>query len=100
MESPEADHQASLRLRGQAEIWRHMFAFVDSLALKCAIELQIPDIIHSHGAGRPITLSQIISCIDNAPSPDISYLERIMRKYFYNIIILVPNRLVIKSKRL
>ncbi|KAK1567847.1 hypothetical protein Q3G72_017364 [Acer saccharum] len=79
MESPEADHQASLRLRGQAEIWRHMFAFVDSLALKCAIELQIPNIIHSHGAGRPITLSQIISCIDNAPSPDISYLERIMR---------------------
>ncbi|KAK4845161.1 hypothetical protein QYF36_001705 [Acer negundo] len=79
MESPEADHQASLRLRGQAEIWRHMFAFVDSLALKCAIELQIPDIIHSHGAGRPITLSQIISCIDNAPSPDISYLKRIMR---------------------
>ncbi|KAL5793823.1 hypothetical protein ACOSP7_002417 [Xanthoceras sorbifolium] len=74
MESLEADHKASLR--GQAEIWRHMFAFVDSLALKCAIELQIPDIIHSHG--RSITLSQIISRIES-PCPDISSLERIMR---------------------
>ncbi|KAL5864930.1 hypothetical protein ACOSQ3_002444 [Xanthoceras sorbifolium] len=47
MEYLEADHEASLK--GQAEIWRHMFAFVDSLALKCS------------------------------PSPDISSLERIIR---------------------
>lgn len=64
-------------LNGQAEIWKHMFAFIDSMALKCAIELRIPDIIHSHGG--PITLSQIASCIDSPSSPEISYLERIMR---------------------
>ncbi|KAH7576892.1 hypothetical protein JRO89_XS01G0171800 [Xanthoceras sorbifolium] len=74
MEYSETDNEASLK--GQAEIWRHMFAFVDSLALKCAIELQIPDIIHSYG--RPITISQITSRIES-PSPDISSLERIMR---------------------
>ncbi|KAJ4729850.1 putative O-methyltransferase [Melia azedarach] len=68
--------EAEASLKGQAEIWLHMFAFVDSLALKCAIELRIPDIIHSHG--RPITLSQISSCIDSS-SPEISYLERLMR---------------------
>ena len=72
MESVEGEAS----LRGQAEIWKHMFAFIDSLALKCAIELRIPDIIHSHGG--PITLSQIASSIDS-PSPEISYLERIMR---------------------
>ncbi|KAJ0112583.1 hypothetical protein Patl1_02212 [Pistacia atlantica] len=74
MESAEAE-QASLR--GQAEIWQHMFAFVDSLALKCAIELRIPDIIHSHDA--PISLSQIASCIDSSSKPHISHLQRIMR---------------------
>ncbi|KAK0589810.1 hypothetical protein LWI29_018799 [Acer saccharum] len=48
------------------------------MALKCAVELRIADIIHSHG-GAPITLSQIASCIDDSPSPDIPYLSRIMR---------------------
>lgn len=53
-----------------------MFGFIDSLALKCVIELQIPNIINSHGG--PITLSQLASRIDS-PSVEISYLERIMR---------------------
>ncbi|KAK9180052.1 hypothetical protein WN943_029259 [Citrus x changshan-huyou] len=73
MESVEGEAS----LRGQAEIWKHMFAFIDSLALKCAIELRIPDIIHSHGG--PITSSQIASSIDSPSSPEISYIERIMR---------------------
>ncbi|KAJ6379219.1 hypothetical protein OIU76_015940 [Salix suchowensis] len=46
------------------------------MALKCAVELRLADIINSHG--RPISLSQIASGI-NSPSTDISYLARIMR---------------------
>ncbi|GMY07738.1 desmethylxanthohumol 6'-O-methyltransferase-like [Fagus crenata] len=64
-------------LKGQAEIWQHLFGFVDSMALKCAVELRIADIIHSHGG--PITLCQIASGIINSPSLDIPYLARIMR---------------------
>ncbi|KAK3404644.1 hypothetical protein EUGRSUZ_K00951 [Eucalyptus grandis] len=64
-------------LRGQAHIWKHMFAFVDSMALKCAVELRIPDIIHSYGGG-PVTLVQIASRIPS-PSPGTTYLARIMR---------------------
>ncbi|RVW46418.1 xanthohumol 4'-O-methyltransferase [Vitis vinifera] len=60
--SSEAD-ETELMLQGQANIWRHMFAFADSMALKCAVELRIADIIHSHA--RPITLSQIATCIDS-----------------------------------
>ncbi|XP_024019968.1 xanthohumol 4'-O-methyltransferase [Morus notabilis] len=72
MESDEAS------LRGQAEIWKYMFNFADSLALRCAVELKIPDIINSHGG--PITLAQIASSIPNTSSdPDISCLARIMR---------------------
>ncbi|KAI6697385.1 hypothetical protein NL676_017504 [Syzygium grande] len=65
-------------LRGQAEIWRCVLGFVDSMALKCAVELRIADIIHSHG-GRPVTLAQIAQSIDGSPSPDLPYLYRIMR---------------------
>ncbi|KAL4360857.1 hypothetical protein GQ457_04G005500 [Hibiscus cannabinus] len=67
------------KLQGQAEIWRFMFSFADSMALKSAVELRIADIIHSHG--RAITLSQIASCIDGGgtPSSDITALARIMR---------------------
>ncbi|KAE8654845.1 (R,S)-reticuline 7-O-methyltransferase [Hibiscus syriacus] len=67
-------------LQGQAEIWRFMFSYVDSMALKSAIELRIADIIHSHGGA--ITLSQIASCINggsSTSSPDINTLSRIMR---------------------
>jgi hypothetical protein len=63
-------------VKGQAEIWQQMYAFVDSMALKCAVELRIADIIHSHGG--PITLHKIADGIDSS-SPDISYLARIMR---------------------
>ncbi|PKI52966.1 hypothetical protein CRG98_026672 [Punica granatum] len=47
------------------------------MALKCAVELGIADIIHSHG--RPITLDQIAASINESSSPDIPSLARIMR---------------------
>ncbi|TYJ43756.1 hypothetical protein E1A91_A03G174800v1 [Gossypium mustelinum] len=65
-------------LQGQAEIWRYMYSFADSMALKSAVELRIADIIHSNGG--PVTLSQIASCINGGlASPDITTLARIMR---------------------
>ncbi|KAM7275437.1 hypothetical protein ACFE04_017303 [Oxalis oulophora] len=54
-----------------------MNGFIDSMTLKCAIELRIADIIHSQG--KPISLSKIASLIDSPSDPDISYLARIMR---------------------
>ncbi|RZC77317.1 hypothetical protein C5167_001493 [Papaver somniferum] len=67
------------RLKGQAEIWEHMFAFVDSMALKCAVELGIPDIINSHG--RPVTMSEIIDSLKTNTSSSLNadYLTRVMR---------------------
>lgn len=66
---------------GKAHIWGLVLSFVDSMLLKCAVELRIPDIIHSHAC--PITLSQIATCIDS-PSPDLAYLRRIMRFLVHN----------------
>ena len=63
-------------LEAQAQIWHHMFNFVTSLSLKCAIELNIPDIIQTHN--KPITLSQLIEKlpIHNKKS---QFVHRIMR---------------------
>jgi hypothetical protein len=63
-------------LQGQAEILQHIYGLVDSMALKCVVELHINDIIHSHCG--PITFCQIATGIDS-PSPNIAYLACIMR---------------------
>ncbi|XP_052208567.1 (R,S)-reticuline 7-O-methyltransferase-like isoform X2 [Diospyros lotus] len=76
MEKEAIDSEAMVLLDAQAEIWQQMLSFADAMALKCAVELHIADIIHSYGC--PISLSQIAAGID-APSPDIVSLERIMR---------------------
>ncbi|XP_011045482.1 PREDICTED: (R,S)-reticuline 7-O-methyltransferase-like [Populus euphratica] len=62
--------------KSEVEISQLLLRFADSMALKCAIELGLADIINSHG--RPISLSQIASGI-NSPRSDMSYLARIMR---------------------
>ncbi|KAI3844681.1 hypothetical protein MKW92_008255 [Papaver armeniacum] len=72
-------HEEDERLKGQVEIWEHMYAFVDSMALKCAVELGIPDIINSHGG--PATISEIINNLPatTSSSSGVDYLTRVMR---------------------
>ncbi|KAK4575516.1 hypothetical protein RGQ29_026466 [Quercus rubra] len=65
-------------LDAQAHIWNHIFNFVNSMSLKCAIELGIPDIIHNHG--KPMTLSELITALPIHPtkSPHVYRLMRIL----------------------
>ncbi|XVE66845.1 hypothetical protein DITRI_Ditri08aG0112500 [Diplodiscus trichospermus] len=58
-----------------AEIGQCMFGFIDSMAFMCAVELRIPDIIHSHSGS--VTVSQIASSIGD--SVNISFLEKVLR---------------------
>ncbi|MCE3214919.1 hypothetical protein HAX54_000265 [Datura stramonium] len=48
-------------LAAQAHIWNHTFSFINSMSLKCAIQLGIPDIIHSYG--RAMTLSDLVNAL-------------------------------------
>ncbi|KAK7290912.1 hypothetical protein RIF29_05690 [Crotalaria pallida] len=64
-------------LLGQVEIWKYMLSFTDSVALKCAVELRIADIIDRFG--QHISLPKIVENIEDAPSPDITLLQRVMR---------------------
>lgn len=64
-------------LEAQSHIWNQIFVFTNSMALKCAVQLGIPDIIHSHGP-NPMPLSQLVSALKLHPQKT-SYIYRLMR---------------------
>ncbi|KAM0941775.1 putative trans-resveratrol di-O-methyltransferase [Dioscorea sansibarensis] len=53
-----------------------MLRYLDSLSLKCAVELRVPDAIHNHGS--PMTLSELIQALQ-IPTSRAPFLQRIMR---------------------
>lgn len=63
-------------LPGQAFIWNNILSITDSLVLKCAVKLQIFDIIHRHG--QPISLPCLTASL---PTPCLcpSVLLRLIR---------------------
>lgn len=64
-------------LQAQSHIWNHMFSFINSMSLKCAIQLGIPDIIQKNGK-QAITLSQLISSLPIHPTK-AGFVHRLMR---------------------
>ncbi|XVE49990.1 hypothetical protein DITRI_Ditri01bG0126300 [Diplodiscus trichospermus] len=48
-------------LQAQAHVWNHIFNFINSMSLKCVIDLGIPDIIHNHG--KPMTISELVATL-------------------------------------
>ncbi|XP_030475377.1 trans-resveratrol di-O-methyltransferase-like [Syzygium oleosum] len=62
----DGDATASELLRAQAHIWSHIFSYINSMCLKCAVELGIPDLIHNHG--RPMTLLELVSALHVQPT--------------------------------
>ncbi|WCJ30890.1 O-methyltransferase family protein [Euphorbia peplus] len=70
------DSKSSELLKAQAHIWNHIFNFINSMSLKCAIELDIPEIIHSHG--KPIAISELTSALSIHPTK-AHCLPRLMR---------------------
>ncbi|KAL1561672.1 Xanthohumol 4-O-methyltransferase [Salvia divinorum] len=65
-------------LEAQAHVWNHIFSYINSMALRSAVELRIPDAIHNHG--KPITLSQLAEalCINDEKSNGLYRLMRIL----------------------
>ncbi|KAG6717995.1 hypothetical protein I3842_04G128300 [Carya illinoinensis] len=69
------EHATEL-LNAQAHIWNHIFNFINSMSLKCAIQLGIPDIIHSQG--KPMTLSELLVALPIHPTKACN-VPRLMR---------------------
>ncbi|KAL1325272.1 hypothetical protein AAHE18_13G149600 [Arachis hypogaea] len=75
MESNGVDYASKL-LESQSHVWHHIFSFINSMSLKCAIDLGIPDAIHNHG--QPMPLSKLISSLQIHPNKT-QYIHRLMR---------------------
>ncbi|KAK9748795.1 hypothetical protein RND81_02G081700 [Saponaria officinalis] len=63
-------------LKAQTYLWTQIFNFLNSMSLKCAIDLQIPDTIHTHG--KPMTLNHLITSLSLNPTKGTS-LYRVLR---------------------
>ncbi|KAK1412127.1 hypothetical protein QVD17_33123 [Tagetes erecta] len=74
----DVDEETRCLLESQAHIWSHIFSFINSMSLKCAVQLQIPDIINRHGA--PMLLSELVEAlsINKTKSQCVYRLMRIL----------------------
>ncbi|XP_019170244.1 PREDICTED: trans-resveratrol di-O-methyltransferase-like isoform X4 [Ipomoea nil] len=67
--------------RAQAHIYKHACNYVNSMVLATAIQLNIPDIIHTHG--KPITIPELVSALKLPPQKS-NAVYRIMRLLTHN----------------
>ncbi|KOM50169.1 hypothetical protein LR48_Vigan08g099600 [Vigna angularis] len=75
METDGEEHASKL-LRAQTHVWNYILKFINSLSLKYAIEMSIPNIIHNYG--QPMPLSQLIASLPLHPSKT-SFITRLMK---------------------
>ncbi|XP_022874090.1 trans-resveratrol di-O-methyltransferase-like [Olea europaea var. sylvestris] len=78
MPLPNGEVQFSELLRAQSHVWNHIFNFINSISLKSAIQLGIPDIILKHG--KPMTLPELVDIlrINKAKAHGVYRLMRIL----------------------
>ncbi|KAM0941779.1 putative trans-resveratrol di-O-methyltransferase [Dioscorea sansibarensis] len=62
--------------KARTQVWKHMLVFMDSMCLRCAVELGVPDAIHNHGG--PMTLAELVQALPISTSR-APFLGRIMR---------------------
>lgn len=63
-------------LQAQAELWHHSLSYLTSMALKCAVELRIPTVIHRLGGAALVP--DLITDL-SLPSAKLPFLRRLMR---------------------
>ncbi|XP_073313746.1 trans-resveratrol di-O-methyltransferase-like [Primulina huaijiensis] len=87
MALPGEEESTHELLMAHAQVWNHIFKFMLPMSLKCAIELNIPDIIKNHG--KPMTLSELICAlpINKAKSHCIHRIMRVLvhSKFFIKV---------------
>nr|CAD1844234.1 unnamed protein product [Ananas comosus var. bracteatus] len=63
-------------LQAQSHATNHTLSFIKSMSLKCAVELGIPDAVHSNG-GEPVSLYELANKL-SIPPTRIDHLRRLM----------------------
>ncbi|KAL2231188.1 UNVERIFIED_CONTAM: putative O-methyltransferase 3 [Sesamum indicum] len=64
-------------LEAEAHIWNQVFNYINSMSLKCATELGIPDVIHKHGG--PMTLTELLDALPAVDKAKANCMYRLMR---------------------
>ncbi|XP_039067284.1 probable O-methyltransferase 3 [Hibiscus syriacus] len=64
-------------LQAQAHVWNHIFSFINSMSLQCAIDLGIPDIIQNHG--KPMTVTELVAALPTLNPTKAPNIYRLMR---------------------
>ncbi|KAL0413097.1 UNVERIFIED_CONTAM: Trans-resveratrol di-O-methyltransferase [Sesamum radiatum] len=64
-------------LEAEAHIWNQVFNYMNSMSLKCATELGIPDVIHKHGG--PMTLLELVDALPGFDKAKADCMYRLMR---------------------
>ncbi|CAK8540732.1 unnamed protein product [Lathyrus sativus] len=67
--------------KAQSQLYKHIYAFIDSMCLKWCVEMNIPNIIHNHG--QPLSLSNLVSILQ-VPSTKFGNVQRLMRYLAHN----------------
>ncbi|KZV38855.1 trans-resveratrol di-O-methyltransferase [Dorcoceras hygrometricum] len=80
-------------LKAHDHIWNQIFNFINSMSLKCAVQLGLFDIVQKHG--KPITLPELISAlpINKQKSHGVDRLMRILTysKFFVKVSLDISN---------
>ncbi|KAL0388052.1 UNVERIFIED_CONTAM: putative O-methyltransferase 3 [Sesamum radiatum] len=71
------EERSSELLEAQAHIWNHVFKYINSMSLKCATELGIPDVIHKHGGS--MTLLELVDALPSVDKSKADCVYRLMR---------------------
>ncbi|KAK4424700.1 putative O-methyltransferase 3 [Sesamum alatum] len=72
------NQKQSLELvEAEAHIWNQVFNYINSMSLKCATELGIPDVIHKHGG--PMTLLELVDALPGVDKAKADCMYRLMR---------------------
>ncbi|KAG5001186.1 hypothetical protein JHK87_022258 [Glycine soja] len=67
--------------QGQTLLYKHLYAFIDSMCLKRVVELWISDKIHNHA--QSITLPELVSVL-LVPSTKIGQVQSLMHYLAHN----------------
>nr|KYP50296.1 Eugenol O-methyltransferase [Cajanus cajan] len=75
MESLSEEHAKKMQ-QAFVHASNHCLRFMNTMTVRCAIDLNIPDIIHKYG--QPMPLSQLVASLPIHPSKT-SFIYRLMR---------------------
>ncbi|KAL2483363.1 O-methyltransferase family protein [Forsythia ovata] len=76
MAFPNGEKSSEL-LQAQAHVWNYMFNYINSVSLRCAVQLGILEIIDNHG--KPMTLDKLVDALPNINKAKSHGVYRLMR---------------------